>query len=284
MSIETSNVVACIDGTDISMAVCDMAAWAALAMQAPLEILHVLDKSAYPAKPDYSGNLALGSRSTLLEELSELDEKRGKLALEQGRLMLEEAKQRAIKDGVAKPIMSQRHGGLIETLEDMDDRIRLLVLGKHNEKLGDHTGSRLENVVRTMARPILITTPQFTAPKRVMLAFDGSKTTRKGVEMVAKSPLFKGLPCHVVMVGENNTSNQIELDWAIEMLGDAGFDAPASIIDGEVETVLCDYRAAHNIDMLIMGAYGHSMIRRLLVGSTTTNVIRNASVPVLLLR
>ena len=66
MSIETSNVVACIDGTDISMAVCDMASWAALAMQAPLEILHVLDKSEYPTKPDYSGNLALGSRSTLL--------------------------------------------------------------------------------------------------------------------------------------------------------------------------------------------------------------------------
>ena len=60
---------------------------------------------------------------------------------------------------------------------------------------------------------------------------------------------------------------------------DAGFDAPASIIEGEVETVLCDYRADHNIDMLIMGAYGHSMIRRFLVGSTTTNVIRNASVP-----
>ena len=38
MSIETSNVVACIDGTEISTAVCDMAAWAALAMQAPLEI------------------------------------------------------------------------------------------------------------------------------------------------------------------------------------------------------------------------------------------------------
>jgi len=284
MSIETSNVVACIDGTEISMAVCDMAAWAALAMQAPLEILHVLDKSDYPAKPDYSGNLAVGARSALLDELSKLDEKRGKLALEQGRLVLEEARQRAIEDGVAKPIILQRHGGLIETLADMDERIRLLVLGKHNENLGDHTGSRLENVVRTMQRPILITTPEFTAPKRVMLAFDGSSTTRKGVEMVAQSPLFKELPCHVVMVGENNTSNQIQLDWAKEVLSDAGFEAPASIIEGEVETVLCDYRAAHKIDMLIMGAYGHSMIRRFLVGSTTTNIIRNASVPVLLLR
>ena len=71
-----------------------------------------------------------------------------------------------------------------------------------------------------------------------MLAFDGSKTTRKGVEMVAESSLFKGLPCHIVMVGDDNTSNRIQLDWAIEVLQDAGFEAPASITDGEVETVL----------------------------------------------
>lgn len=284
MSIETSNVVACIDGTDISRAVCDMAAWASLCMQAPLEILHVLDKSEYPRKTDLSGSLTLGSRTTLLDELSSLDEKRGKLALEQGRLMLEEAKARAIKDGVAKPILRQRHGSLLETLTEMEDRIRLLVLGKHEEHLNDHVGSRLENVVRTMHTPILITTPKFEKPKRVMLAFDGSKTTRKGVEMVAESPLFKGLPCHVVMVGEDTSANRQQLDWATGVLEKAGFEAPGAIIDGDVETVLCDYRASQTIDMLIMGAYGHSMIRRLLVGSTTTNIIRNASVPVLLLR
>lgn len=284
MTIETANVVACIDGTEISTAVCDTAAWASICMQAPLEILHVLDKSEFPIKTNLSGNLGLGSRTALLDELSSLDEKRGKLALEQGRLMLEEAKVRAIKDGVAKPILRQRHGGLMETLTDMEDRIRLLVLGKHEENLNDHVGSRLENVVRTIQRPILITTADFQAPKQVMLAFDGSKTTRKGVEMVAESPLFKGLPCHVVMVGENNSENQIQLDWAKEVLEEAGFEVPDAIINGEVETVLCDYRAAHNIDMLIMGAYGHSMIRRFLVGSTTTSVIRNASVPVLLLR
>ena len=284
MAIETANVVACVDGTKNATAVTDMAAWAALAMQAPLEILHVLDKSEYPHEPDYSGNLEVGSRSALLDELSELDIKRGKLALEQGRLFLKDAKARAIKDGVAKPILLQRHGGLVETLVEMEERIRLLVMGKTNANLHDHVGSRLENVVRTLHRPILITTPEFKAPKNVMLAFDGSKTTRKGVEMIAQSPLFKGIPCHIVMIGENNSDNNIQLEWAKQTLQDKGFETPVALKDGEVERVLCDYRAQNNIDMLIMGAYGHSTIRRFFVGSTTTNVIRGASVPVLLLR
>lgn len=279
-----SKVIACIDGTSISPTVCDYAAWASLRLSAPLMFLHVLDKSEYPIERDLSGNIGLGSREALLEELAALDEKRGKLALEQGRVMLEAAQQRAIVDGVSDPGTLQRHGNLVETLVELEDQIRLLVMGKHDEHLGEHVGSRLENVVRTLHRPILVTTATFKPPQRVMLAFDGSATTRKGVEMVAASPLFQGLPCHVVMVGADTSEHRTQLDWARDTLVRAGFEATAVLHAGEVERVLCDYRREQDIDLLIMGAYGHSVIRRFLVGSTTTNVIRNATVPVLLLR
>jgi nucleotide-binding universal stress UspA family protein len=279
-----SNVIACIDGTDVSTAVCDYAAWASLRLDAPLEFLHVLERTEYPTPGNLSGNIGLGSREALLTELAELDAQRGKLALEQGKLMLEAAERRVISDGIGLPTSRQRHGSLVETLAEMEASIRLLVLGKHDEHLAEHVGSRLENVVRTMHRPTLITTAEFTMPQRIMLAFDGSDTTRKGVEMVATSPLFRGLPCHLVMVGSDTPAHREQLAWARTTLKGAGFDAPATIIDGEVERALCDYRAQNSIDMLVMGAYGHSVIRRFLVGSTTTNVIRNASVPVLLLR
>ena len=278
------NVIACIDGTDVSTAVCDYAAWASLRMDAPLEFLHVLDKSEYPTETNLSGNIGLGSREALLGELASLDEKRAKLALEQGRLVLEAAQKRAISNSIGCPTSLQRHGNLVETLTEMEDEIRLLVLGKHEDHLSEHIGSRLENVVRTMNRPILITTAEYDVPEQVMIAFDGSATTRKGVEMVASSPLFSGLPCHIVMVGTDTKANLREIDWAKETLEKAGFDAPVAILDGEIEKVLCDYRAANDINMLIMGAYGHSVVRRFLVGSTTTSVVRNASVPVLLLR
>lgn len=278
------NVIACIDGTDVSTAVSDCAAWASLRLDAPLILLHVLEKSEYPSHTDLSGNIGLGSREALLQELAELDEKRGKLALEQGRLMLESARQRAVSDGVNEPIVHQRHGNLLESLQAIEQDTRLLVMGKHDEKLKTHVGSRVENVVRSLHCPILVTTDTFKAPGKVMLAFDGSDTTRKGVEMVANSPLLKGVPCHLVMVGTDSEANRAQLQWASTTLEAAGFEAPASIISGDVERVLCDYRADNNIDMLIMGAWGHSVIRRFLVGSTTTSVVRNATVPVLLLR
>ncbi|MBU4499590.1 MAG: universal stress protein, partial [Gammaproteobacteria bacterium] len=104
-----ANVMACIDGSRSALAVCDYAAWASQRMDAPLAFLHVLGKSDYPVPADLSGNIGLGSREHLLQELAELDEKRSRLALEQGRLMLDAAKARAVAAGVEHPASRQRH-------------------------------------------------------------------------------------------------------------------------------------------------------------------------------
>jgi len=42
--------------------------------------------------------------------------------------------------------------------------------------------------------------------------------------------------------------------------------------------------AALSIDLLVMGVYGHSRIRQFLVGSTTTQMLRTTTSPLLLLR
>lgn len=283
-----TNVVACIDGSSTSPAVCEYAAWTSKQLGAPLNFLHVLDKSVYPVQANLSGNIGLGSREALLKELTELDEKRGKIALEHGRQMLEAAKTKALESGVSNPTCQQRRGDLVDTLKELEPQIRLLVMGKQGEEgdsLGDHIGNNLERVVRTMHRPILVSPQVFNQPDSFMLAFDGSTTTRKGVEMVAGSPLFKGLLCHIVMIGAATNDMHEQLNWARKTLEAAGFTVVTEIIAGEVKHVLCDYRDQHNIGIVVMGAYGHSKIRQFLVGSTTTKMIQHISkVPLLLLR
>ncbi|MFN9586697.1 MAG: universal stress protein, partial [Pseudomonadaceae bacterium] len=69
-------VMACIDGSPSATAVCDYAAWASLRLDSPLAFLHVLDENSYPTNSNLSGNIGLGSREILLEELAELDARR----------------------------------------------------------------------------------------------------------------------------------------------------------------------------------------------------------------
>lgn len=281
------NVIAAIDGSKFSEGVCDYAAWASQALNSPLVFLHVVDNHPQTAEADLSGNIGLGSREHLLEELSGLDEKRAKLAQEQGRIVLKAAKARAEAAGAGEPTTRQRNGTLVETLEEIQGETRLLVIGKRGEaahQAVEHLGSNLERVVRSLHHPVLMVSETFKAPENVMVAFDGSKTTRKGIEILAKSPLFTGVCVHVVIVGPDTGDNQYQLKWALETLQEAGHSAEGAIRAGDVEATLHQYQDEHDIDMLVMGAYGHSRVRHLLVGSTTSEMLRNATIPILILR
>jgi nucleotide-binding universal stress UspA family protein len=117
-----------------------------------------------------------------------------------------------------------------------------------------------------------------------MLAYDGSATALKGLEMLAASPLGKGLPVHLVMAGANTAATEAQMASAATILRNAGFDTAVAIVGGEPETVLHQYQQQHNIDLLVMGAYGHSRIRQFIVGSTTTAMISRAKCSLLILR
>lgn len=283
----TTNVLACIDGSSHAAAVCDWACWSSLRLGVSLTLLHVLNQENQQPKGNLSGSIGLGSQEQLLEELTRLDEQRGKLAKEQGRLMLEAAQARAGEQGVPTPATLQRHGRLLDTLLEFEPRTRLLVLGRHGEESASayaHLGSHVEQVIRALHRPILVTQGEFRAPHKAMLAFDGSTTTRKGVEILAQSPLFNGLELHVVLVGADTDDNREQINWARSTLEQSGLKAHAAIVAGEVDKALSKYQQDNGIDIMVMGAYGHSRIRQLLVGSTTTAMIRDARVPLLILR
>ncbi len=285
--VEMLRVVACIDGSRAAPAVCDYAAWASKHMQNPVTLLHVLDEERYPAEPDLAGNIGLGSREQLLDELAELDRKRSKLALEHGHHMLDEAERRVKSAGVAEVVKRQRHGDLTESLLSLESQTRLLVMGLHGESSSDrdiHIGSQLETVIRSMHRPILLVPDEFTAPQSAMLAFDGSDTAFKGVELLAGSPVLKGMPLHLVMVGADTNDRWEQLKMAEKMLAGLDSEITLAIRAGDVEPTLHAYQEEQDIDLLVMGAYGHSRIRQFLVGSTTTTMLKTATKPLVILR
>jgi len=283
----SSTVIACIDDSRYAEAVCDYAAWSAQRLNAPLCLLHVLDDIRGESVRNLSGSIGLGAQEALLIELAELDEKRAKIALEHGRFMLAAAKQRVLATGIPDVETRQRHGELIETLKGLEEETRLLVVGKRgriSESAHGHIGSHLERIIRTQHQPILIAQQSFTPPTKVMIAFDASETMCKGVEMIAKSPLFVGLPCHLVMAGADTANAREQLANAQKSLSDKGFDVRIAIISGEPEVVLNEYQQQESIDLVIMGAYGHSRIRHFIVGSTTTAMISNTRVSLMVLR
>lgn len=282
------HVLAAIDASLYGRSVAELAAWAARRLSAPLELLHTLARGVAPPAADLSGNLSLGGQELLLAQLADLDEQRAKLAQEHGRLLLEQTRAHLSQAcGVEAPIR-QRHGDLADTLLELEPAVRLFVVGKRGEHANFETGrlgGQLEQVLRAVHRPVLVASRAFMPLQRFLVAFDGGVTTRRCVEMVCASPLLKGLACDLLMVGDpDNAGLQAHLAWAKGQLEAAGFATNAGIVPGHPEAVIAREVGDRGIDLLVMGAYGHSRIRTMILGSTTTQVLRSCPIPVLLLR
>ncbi len=289
MNTNTNRVLACIDGSSLTEAVCDYAAWIAQRVDAPLKLLHMIDHHHETAAiSDLSGNIGLGSQEHLLEELTAVEQQRSKLRLQQGKLLLQAAKERVIQAGITNIDTNQRHGSLVESLIELEDSIRVLVIGirgKVHENQPDKIGAKLESIIRSLHKPILVVNDTFKAPQRIMIAYDGSKAAGKAIDMVATSPLYKGLTCHLVYVSNDATAAEQLLQPVADKLTNAGgIEVISKILLGKPDQLLCEYQDKHAIDMVVMGAFSHTRIHDLLLGSFTSKMLLNAKKPLLLLR
>lgn len=292
MNKQDRKVLACVDQSHFADTVADYAAWAARRMDAPLELLHVIDRHLEQGSgDDHSGAIGFNAQEHLLHSLSDKDAALAGSKREQGRIFLNHLRERALAAGAPSADMRQRHGALDDTLAEQEDNVRLFVFGRRGASAaktrpeGSNTlGRNVERVVRAIHKPILTVTEGFKEPERVMLAYDGSAVTRKGVDMIAGSPLFKGLPIHIVMAGKDSADAPKQVAWAKDTLTAAGFEVVADILSGDPEAVIAREIRARDIDMLLMGAYAHSPLRALLFGSKTTDLLRVATIPTLLLR
>lgn len=281
-------IMALIDGSIYSQSVCDHAAWVAGRIDASVEVLHVLGRrDASSAPVNLSGNLNVDARDSLLAELASLDAQKAKLGQKRGRVMLDEAKARLMEAGVADVSVKLRNGDLIETVQEFESDAAVIVIGKRGEaadfaKL--HLGSNLERVVRSSHKPVLVAARAFKPVSRFLIAFDGGSSAMKAVEHVAGSPIFAGLDCRLLTVGSDTADVRSRLDAAASVLEKAGYTVQTDIQPGQADKVISERVEADGIDLLVMGAYGHSRIRSLIIGSTTTEMIRSCKIPVMLFR
>lgn len=280
-------VLAAIDTSVHAPQVAELAGWAAARLGAALEFVHAIDRNAATASPDLSGSLSFGAQESLLAELAALDEKRSKLAQAHGRTLLEQLRASVLARHAVNASLTQRHGALVDVLLELEPQVRLFVIGARGEHAGaapEHLGSNLERVVRAVHRPVLVSSGALARVERFLIAYDGSDTTRKCVEMVALSPLLRGLECHLLMVGREDAQRRADLTWAQDRLIQAGFAPHARMREGVPDSSIASYMQEHAIDVLVMGAYGHSRIRSMILGSTTTQLLRSSRGAVLLLR
>ncbi|MBU8541638.1 universal stress protein [Falsiroseomonas tokyonensis] len=283
-----AKILACTDGSVYAESILDHAAWAAARMGgASVRVLHVLDRATAELPVDRSGALGVDASEELLRELAAVDEARGKVSLRRARALLSAAEARLKAAGVVEVTLTQRHGALVDTVVEFEAEADLLVVGKRGEAANfavGHLGANLERVLRASILPVLVASRAFKPIRRFAIAYDGGPAAMKVVDYAARTASLDGLECELLTVTADAAAGRAMLEKPAKLLADAGKTATVKVLHGEPETAIAAHVVDAGIDLLVMGAYGHGRLRNMIVGSTTTALLRSCRIPVLVFR
>lgn len=82
---------------------------------------------------------------------------------------------------------------------------------------------------------------------------------------------------------ETVQENRLKLEELLQSLTQTGISATAQQLTGHVAETILDAASRLQADLVIMASHHHSALYNLFVGSTTADVLKSASVPVLVL-
>jgi nucleotide-binding universal stress UspA family protein len=259
-------IFACVDGSGFSTSVVDYGIEVAKTLNLPLKLLNTVEHSHKSSKLDLSGNILLGERDDLLETLSSEDEIESKSLISQGKDILAQLKSRAISSGVENVITSQRHGSLYENLIELQDKIRLLIIGlrgQNSDGQNHNIGEQIEEILRTVDVPTLLVNGEFTPVKSVLMAYDGSPSSIKALQSIVKSPtLGNDIKRYVVNVCNDERKSQLLLAQAKEIMEDSDMNIDFISLKGDPLTEILKFQEENNIDMIAMGAFSHGKLQK----------------------
>lgn len=277
-------VIACIDSSPCVNAVAEAAAWIARQTQRELVLLQVLDY--YPASyhlGEISGVIGFESNAMLLKELAELEQKQSELALDYSNNLLNHISEMIQQKYQIATSHIQEKGDFLEQSFNVLHENDIAVIGRVGERSAERNkpiGSNVENFIRGVNCTVMTVGENFKPPTRFIFAYEYSPTCIKVMQRVAQSDLLKLLQCHLLYVGDHPEI----LNEPSKYLTDAGLDVVMEYRYGDVAENILEYQTEHGIQLILLGAFSHSKIRQFFLGSVTTSIFRNSTVPLLVVK
>jgi len=277
-------ILCCVDGKNYSEAVCDYAVMIANNMNLPIKLLHVVEHKHTSSKQDLSGNIKLGEKDDILEELTKEEAIESKLAIKEGRALLEALSTRARLTCKHEVIVSQIHGDIIESIVEEEKSIEVLIIGISSNK--EHLiGENVKDIIKSIHKPILLVNNEFALPKKILIAYNGSTESKKLLESMSSNPIFTN-EAHrdIVNLHVNKEQSERLLVEAKEFFQSKGINVNTDFLEGESEDIILEYFEKNQSDILAMGAFGHSWLKELVFGSFTSKILSKMKKPILLFR
>jgi nucleotide-binding universal stress UspA family protein len=277
-------ILLCTDGSPAADGATESAIWLAGQLKAQLHAIYVTDIRVLegPLLADLAGAIGAQPFSTLLPQIQQLQRDKADTILAAVQAQCRERR-------VACEVEHQT-GNLVHALLAAERNADLVVLGQHGEHApwhGELLGSTVERVVRASTKPCLVTPAAFHPPHHILMAYDGSAESAGALRAgftLAESLGVTEVTIVTVCQRDHEDAAAQSLQQAHQQALTHKLTVHAQLVHGHPDTGILTACDNAHADLIVMGAYGHTRIRELIVGSTTSQVLRKARTPVLLVR
>ncbi len=245
--------------------------------------LHVVDIRLMqgPAFTDLSGSIGLPPYQELLPVIESGLEAKAEAILAEFRKQCEAA-------GVhpeTKKVVGVIDETIVEEGRRCCDWVLLAQRGEHfHLGSGAILGSTAQSVVRRSGKPVLVTPERFREVQTMALAYDASPPADTALNLAAELSRLAEWPLTVVVITDDEALAAKRSQRAAELLAALSPGSSVVVRKGAEDKELLRFIHEGSADLLVMGAYGHNRLRELILGSTTSAVIRKSTIPVLLTR
>jgi len=270
-----------LDGSEHARTAMRYALWLGERFAATVVGLHVVDIVSIEGSffHDISGSLGF-------EPYLDFSSKMREVLHERGKGLLQDFADQAAKAGVrADTILGM--GVIANEIAERARTADLVVIGHRgvNEKFSTGLlGSTAESVTRKCPKPVFVSTAAFQPVTKPLLAYDGSQRAAAAMHAAAELCVSLSLPLTVLTVCKDaDTGEKIVAD-ARKYLASYNLTSTCEVQAGTAPEQIITAIKERAFDLLFIGAYGHSRILEMVLGSTTEYVLRNSPCPVFLNR
>jgi nucleotide-binding universal stress UspA family protein len=270
------------DGSRNSFTALDYGIYMALKLNASISGLHVLDVNLLqgPMLTDISGAVGMPPYDGFIDAVQ-------KSLNEKADFIVNDFREQCQRAGL-KPEINKVIGKIDEIIIEEAATADFILMAKKGEhfhlKEGGLLGSVAEAVIRHSGKPVLIAPDKFLEIESMGIAYDGSPPAQKALDFSLSLSQQAAWPLTAIII-TSDTEKATRLTAQIEETA-ARQDCECEIIilPGKEVREIIKFIEEGAVELMVMGAYGHNRLRDLFLGSTTSQIIRKSSIPVVLTR
>jgi len=275
------SILIATDGSANSMVATQFGCCLAKLFQAEVCGLNVVDVRALegPLMSDISGSMGFEPFQSYLPKFEQILQERA-----DG--ILEDFKGLCAEQGITAEV--KRLSGIVpNVIAEEAKRVDLVVIaqrGEHAQWSAGLLGSTTETVIRKSPRPVLIAPREYRDIKKVLIAYDGSNESTRGLKTACET--FVDLSCelHVVFVTDEDEHADTLAAEVRDYVGHHGIEVALTRLTGDAPKIILQHAEQHGFDLIVMGAFGHSRLHDLILGGTAAYMIRETTIPIMLNR